>query len=240
MQLHASWFNDNFQIGPWFWRVNATVTSPRPLRYHAGSLPGLEVGILAEATEYLHGSKQDLQRMRSVYNTIRADIPKASQLFKLATTAAMEANVGPLGRRLCSTYSFGLAVLLGMASCLNYLLRDWDSKPIVQADARVFVDEIILLADRCASYQPYGVTFLPDYLKMVLASTPDSYRASEIESILVDYEKNFEGAVFVEEAFQIRRWLQRQAGARTGQGSISDVMEKHSVFSECASIEEEE
>jgi len=81
-------------------------------------------------------------------------------------------------------------------------------------DARGFVDEIILLADQCAPYRPYGASFLPDYLKMVLASTPDSYRDREIEDILVDYENDFEGAVFVEEAYQIRKWLQSQAQAR--------------------------
>lgn len=171
---------------------------------------------MAEATEYLHSCKQDLQRMRSLYNTLLADIPRASHLLKLSTIAAREADSGPLGRRLCSVYSFGLAVLLGLASCLNYLLRNWDSEPTILADARVFVDEIILLSEQCAPYRPYGVTFLPDYLKMVFASTPDSYRASEIEAILIDYQKDFEGAVFVEEAFQIRRWLQRQARARTG------------------------
>lgn len=216
MQLYTSWFNGSFEVGPWLWRVNATITSPRPLRYHAGSLPGLEVGTLAEATEYLYSSKWDLQRMRFVYNTLRADMPKASHLLKLSTIAATEANSGPLRWRLCSTYSFGLAVLLGFAACLNYSLRVWDSEATILADARAFVDEIILLADQCASYRPYGATFLPDYLKMVLASTPDSYRASEIEAILVDYEKDFEGAAFVEEAFQIRGWLRRQAQARTG------------------------
>lgn len=154
--------------------------------------------------------------MRSVYNILRADIPKASNLLKISTMAATEANSGPLGKRLCSTYSFGLAVLLGMASCLNYLLRNWDSEPTILADAQAFVDEIILLADQCASYRPYGAAFLPDFLKMVLASTPDSYRAGEIEAILVDHEKDFEGAVFVGEAFQIREWLQKQARARTG------------------------
>lgn len=153
--------------------------------------------------------------MRSVYNILRANMPKASNLLKLSTIAATKANSDPLGRRLCSTYSFGFAVLLGMASCLNYLLRNWDSEPTILVDARAFVDEIILLADQCVSYRPYGATFFPDYLKMVLASTPDSYRASEIDAILVDYEKDFEGAVFVEEAFQIRKWLQRQALART-------------------------
>lgn len=154
--------------------------------------------------------------MRSVYEILRADMPKASNLLKVSTIAATEANSGPLARRLCSTYSFGFAVLLGMASCLNYLLRKWDSEPTFLADARVFVDEIILLADQCASYRPYGATFLPDYLKMVLASTPDSYRAGEIEAILVDYEKDFEGAVFLEDAFRIRGWLQKQAQGRTG------------------------
>lgn len=154
--------------------------------------------------------------MRYLYNILRGDIPKAFHLLKLSTIAATGANSGPLGRRLCSTYSFGLAVLLGMASCLNYLLRNWDSDATILEDARVFVDEIILLAEQCVSYRPYGVTFLPDYLKMVLASTPDSYRASEIEAILIDYQKDFEGALFVEEAIHIRRWLQRQARARTG------------------------
>lgn len=76
------------------------------------------------------------------------------------------------------------------------------------------MDGIISFADHCGSYRPYGATFLPDYLKMALASTPDSYRASEIEAMLFSYEKDYEGTVFVEEAFQIRRWLQRQAQAR--------------------------
>lgn len=171
---------------------------------------------MAEATEYLHSSKQDLQSMRSVYNILRADMPKASNLLKLSTITATEANSSTLEKRLCSTYSFGFAVLLGMASCLNYFLRIWDSEPTILADARAFVDEIILLADQCASYRPYGATFLPDYLKMVLASTPDFYRARELEAILVDYEKDSEGAGFVVEAYQIHKWLQRQARGRTG------------------------
>lgn len=137
-------------------------------------------------------------------------MPKASRLLKLSTIAATEADNGNLNIRLCSTYSFGFAVLLGLASCLNFLLRSLDSEPQLLADARGFVDQIILLAHQCATYRPYGATFLPDYLKMVLAATPDSYRAIEIEAILVDFEKDFEGSVFVEEAFQIRTWLQSQ------------------------------
>lgn len=148
--------------------------------------------------------------MRSVYEVLRADVPKASHLLKSSITAAKEANPGPLGIRLCSTYSFGLAVLLGLASCLNFLLRNLDSEPHLLAGARQFVDDILSLADQCATYRPYGATFLPDYLKMVLASTPNSYRSNEIEAILVDYEKDFEGAVFVEESFRIRTWLQSQ------------------------------
>lgn len=142
-------------------------------------------------------------------------MPKAAHLLESSAKAAAEKNTGPLGIRLCSTYIFGNAVLLGLASCLNFLLRNFDRNPQLLTDAQVFTDGIISLADQYGSYRPYGVTFLPDYLKMALASTPDSYRASEIEAILVDYEKDFEGAVFVEEAFQIRRWLQRQARART-------------------------
>lgn len=146
--------------------------------------------------------------MRSIYDILRAEIPKASHLLRLSTIAATEANTGQLSIRLCTTYSFGFAVLLGLASCLNFLLRNLDSEPQILADAREFVNQIILLAGQCAAYRPHGATFLPDYLKMVLASTPSSYRAIEMEAILVDYEKDFEGAVFVEEAFEIRTWLQ--------------------------------
>lgn len=142
-------------------------------------------------------------------------MPKAAHLLESSTKAASEANTDPLGMRLCSTYIFGNAVLLGLASCLNFLLRSLDRSSELLTDAQVFTDRIISLADQCGSYRPYGATFLPDYLKMVLASTPHSYRANEIEAILFDYEKDFEGAVFVEEAFQIRRWLQRQARAET-------------------------
>lgn len=83
-------------------------------------------------------------------------------------------------------------------------------------DARGFVDRIILLADQCAFYRPYGAKFLPDYLKMALASTPDSYRASEVEALLADYEKDFEGAAFVQEACQIRKWLESQVRPTEG------------------------
>lgn len=216
MKLHTSWFSDNFHIGPWFWSVNATITSPRPLRYHAGSLLGLEVETLADATELLNNPRRDLQRLRSVYDILRADLPKASYLLKLSTAAATEENTDHLRVRLCSTYSFGVAVLLGLASCLNFLLRSVDDEPQILADARGFVDETILLADQCATYRPCGAAFLPDCLKMVLATTPESYRAAEVEAILVDYEKDFEGAVFVEVAFHIRRWLQRRAQTRKG------------------------
>lgn len=153
--------------------------------------------------------------MRSLYQTLRDEMPKAAYLLESSSKAAAEANTGPLRIRLCSTYIFGNAVLLGLASCLNFLLRSLDRDPQLLRDAQLFTDGIISLAYQCGSYRPCGVTFLPDYLKMALASTPDSYRASEIEAILVDYEKDFEGAVFVEEAFQIRTWLQRQARART-------------------------
>lgn len=142
-------------------------------------------------------------------------MPKAAHLLESSTKAAAEANTGPLGIRLSSTYIFGNAVLLGLASCLNFLLRNLDRSPQLLTDAQVLTDGIISLADQCDSFRPYGVAFLPDYLKMTLASTPESYRDSEIKAILVDYEKDFEGAVFVEEAFQIRRWLQTQAQART-------------------------
>lgn len=154
--------------------------------------------------------------MRRLYQTLQDEMPKAAHLLELSTRAAAEANTGPLGNRLCSTYIFGNAVLLGLASCLNFLLRSLDRSPQLLADAQVFTDGIISLADQCGSFRPYGVTFLPDYLKMALASTPESYRASEIEDILVDYEKDFEEAVFVEEACQIRQFLQRQARAKAG------------------------
>lgn len=153
--------------------------------------------------------------MRSLYQVLRDEMPKAAQLLESSSKDAAEANTGPLRIRLCSTYVFANAVLLGLASCLNFLLRSLDRDPQLVRDAQLFTDEIISLVDQCGSYRPYGVTFLPDYLKMALASAPDSYRASEIEAILVDYEKDFEGAVFVEEAFQISTWLQRQARART-------------------------
>lgn len=202
-------------MGPWFWSVNATITSPRPLRYHAGSLLGLEVETLAEATELLTNARRDPQRLRSVYDILQADLPKASYLLKLSTVAATDGNTDPLRIRLCSTYSFGVAVLLGLASCLNFLLRSVDNEPQILADARGFVDETILLADQCATYRPCGAAFLPDCLKMILATTPESYRVGEIQAILVDYEKDFEGAVFVEGALHIRKWLQRQAQAKT-------------------------
>lgn len=153
--------------------------------------------------------------MRYLYETLRDEMPKAAHLLESSAKAAAEENTGPFGIRLCSTYIFGNAVLLGLASCLSFLLRNLDRNPQLLTDAQVFTDGIISLADQYGSYRPYGVIFLPDYLKMALASTPDSYRASELEAILVDYEKDFEGAVFVEEAFQIRRWLQRQARGRT-------------------------
>lgn len=141
-------------------------------------------------------------------------MPKAAHLLESSTKAAAEANTGPLGIRLCSTYIFGNAVLFGLVSCLNFLLRSLDEEPQLLTDAQLFTDGIISLAEQCGGYRPYGTTFLPDYLKMAWASTPDSYRAREIEAILFSYEKDFEGAVFVEEAFHIRRWLQRQAQAR--------------------------
>lgn len=152
--------------------------------------------------------------MRIIYVILRSDIPKASHLLSTSSMAATKTNADPSAMRLCSTYSLAFAVLLGLASSLNYLLRNLETESQLLIDARGFVDKIILLADQCAFYRPHGAKFLPDYLKMVLASTPDSYRASEIEALLVDYEKDFEGAAFVEEACQIRKWLESQARAR--------------------------
>lgn len=215
-QLHTSWFNSHFQLGPWFWTVSASLTSPRPKRYQPGSFVDLEVGTLAEVTEYLHNPKLDLQRMQSLYCILRSNMPGASHLLSKATIAARSTSSDFLGMRICHEYSLALAVLLRLASCMNYLIRHLESEAELFMDARGFVDKIILLAEQCASYRPYGASFLPDYLKMMLASTPDSYRASEIEAILVDYEKDFEGACFVEEAFQIRKWLRSQAQAREG------------------------
>lgn len=214
-QLHTSWFNKHFQLGPWFWTVNASLTSPRPLRYQPGSFVDLKIGTLAEVTEYLHNPKLDLQRMRSLYYILRSNIPSASRLLSQATIAARSTSGDFLGMRICYEYSLALAVLLGLASCMNYILRNLDSEAeLLMIDARGFVDDIISLAQQCASYRPYGATFLPDYLKMVLASTPDSYRVIELEAILIDHGKDFEGAFFLEEAFQIREWLESQVQAR--------------------------
>ncbi len=162
--------------------------------------------------------------MRCAYNLIRSEIPRLQELLALSTMATMAPNANLAAIKLCSGYQFAYALMLGVASVLNYIIRIFDRDSSLAVDAHELIDESISLAHQCASRQLTGAMIVPDYLKTVWASTTDSYRSSEIEAILFDYKNtDLKEGAFMEEALEVKGRLQRTAMAQSRAETVQEA-----------------
>ncbi|KAI1859832.1 hypothetical protein JX265_010281 [Neoarthrinium moseri] len=209
LAVYASWLNPNFQLGQWFWDACRTVDSPRPVRYHQGSFLCLEVGTMAEVTHYLSDPERYLAGLECVYRLFQVEKPQVRHLLALSTMSALSPTATPMDTKVCASYRFAYTIMLGLGSILNYFIRIFDSNPILLEESHHIIDESIWVAHEYSQLRPYGATFVPDYLKMVWASITDFHRSTEIEAILIDYQNDFEGAAYLEEALAIKQRLQR-------------------------------
>ncbi|KAM5379348.1 hypothetical protein ACJZ2D_004046 [Fusarium nematophilum] len=230
----ASFLNPRFTIDQWFWDACKTCASPRPVRYHQGSFLSLEAATLAEASLYVRRPRRHLYQIKRIYDIIQSDRPRVRHFVTLSTLAARSPGATSMTRKVCTSYRFAHGTLLGLGSILNHILRIFSSDPSLVEESHEYVDESIVLANECADVRPFGAAFVDDYLKMVLASISDSYRVDEVEAILVDYQKDVEGAEYLEEAMETRRRLQRlakgEARARTKETDKKEEVKEDDIY----------
>ncbi|KAF4988689.1 hypothetical protein FDECE_14962 [Fusarium decemcellulare] len=211
----ANILNPKFELGRWFWDACKVSSTPRPARYQQGTFLSLESSTLAEASFFMRSPRKHLYQIQCMYNLVRAEKPKVRQCLVLATMATMLPTATPMAMRVCGSYRFAYSTMIALGSMLNHVLRIFYDDPDLLAESHDYVDEAISLTDQCASSRPHGASFIPDFLKMVWATITDSYRSTEIEVILWDYQHDVEGADYLEEALTLKRRLYRLAKRET-------------------------
>jgi hypothetical protein len=148
----------------------------------------------------------DLIEVQAMYRQLQSENIKMAALVKKAHKLSSSDST----RNIQVRVQMGYALLVAITLLYNAVLHNFDSTSKLQLDkeSTVFVDEAILLAKQAAKYRPLGSSSMPLCLVVAWAvSDCDAIRCSEVESILEDYQVDFDGGWWLESAQMLRTQL---------------------------------
>ncbi|KAF4459157.1 nadh oxidase [Fusarium albosuccineum] len=196
-----SMVNPRVKLGRWFWeaiRACKGVSSQPYVDRQGERLPSSDVGIHATASLCLRAPDRHLEQLRDIYKLILQDRPMVHQIIMQWTAAANMDSMLRMSSKF--GYRFGYGLLISLGPRINRCLRRFDSNPVLVTESYEFCDQAIEVGRRCLGLRPFGSGFVPTYLKSVWASTPNQYRFDELRELMEEYEKDFQGVSYVEQA----------------------------------------
>ncbi|KAI8714163.1 hypothetical protein NCS52_01135700 [Fusarium sp. LHS14.1] len=210
----ATWesmVNPRVKLGPWFWEALRACNHLHPHVRHQDDVPSSEVEIHATASLCLREPEKHLARLREIYKLIQQDKHKVHHIIEQWTA---ETDMDTMLRVSSQFgYRFGYGLLLSLGPRINRCLRRFDKDPALVIESYEFCDQAIAIGRQCLRILPFGAGFVPTYLKSVWASTPDAYRYSELEGLMGEYEKDFRGVGYIQQAEWIRTQFDILEGA---------------------------
>ncbi|KAM5349176.1 hypothetical protein ACJ41O_008999 [Fusarium nematophilum] len=202
----VSYTNPNIHLGPWFWQLLNLYGTTRPLKFGDGkSFLSLELATLAEISCFLRAPQKHLYQIRCAYNIMQLEYPILYEAAEDARIAASKPSATYFKKRISFRFQTAYGILLAVGCALNRVLRVFDDDPDLIKDWKGYCDEIILLAEAAASNRPVAASSMASPLALAWATMADAYRASEIEVLLMEYQKDFRGASYFGEARQAQR-----------------------------------
>ncbi|KAJ3529561.1 hypothetical protein NM208_g9701 [Fusarium decemcellulare] len=199
----------DIQVGPWLWDALSNLNDNlRPIKYHTGiTFMTVQVGTLAEAAFYLREPQKYLYQLLCMYKLLQLERPTIRGFIQHALMLARTPSAPQNSWTVFCSYGTSYGAIVALGSILNRVLDIFDSSPSYTADAHDFTDEAILLTSYFSTIRPLGAAGVPECLKPVWAANTDLYRISELEALILDYEKDFEGADYLKEASDMKQRL---------------------------------
>jgi hypothetical protein len=203
--------NPRVKLGPWFWEALRACNRLRPHVCRQEDLPSSEVGVHATASLYLRQPEQHLDQLKDIYSLIQKDKPKIRRIIERWTKATDIDTMLRVSSQF--GYRFGYGLLLSLGPRINRCLRRFDKDPTLVIESYELCDQAIAIGRQCLRVRPFGAGFVPTYLKSVWASTPDDYQYPELQKLMEEFEKDFQGVGYVEQAEWIRTQFDTMEGA---------------------------
>ncbi|RSL57009.1 hypothetical protein CEP53_006614 [Fusarium sp. AF-6] len=205
-----SMVNPRVKLGPWFWEALRSCSHLRPYARRQEDLPSSEVGVHAVASLYLREPERYLDQLKDIYSLIQKDQLKIRRVIEQWTKATDIDTMLRVSSQF--GYRFGYGLMLSLGPRINRCLRRFDKDPALVLESYEFCDQAIVLGRQCLGVRPFGAGFVPTYLKSVWASTPDEYRYPELQTLMEEFEKDFQGVGYVEQAEWIRTQFDTMEG----------------------------
>jgi hypothetical protein len=205
-QVLESFTNPNVQIGPWFWQAFSSLSdSARPLKSGGGmSFSSLDIATMGEVASFIRDPDKYLYQIRSTYALLQVEQPRLVQAVEAAVAKARELGSTSQQRRLGIRFHTAKAAMLTMGVVLNRIIRFYDDDPILNEEAKRYIDDIIILGQEASSNRPIAAAAIATPLTMALA-VMDDYRYSEVEVLLLEYQTDFLGLHYFADVEMIKQ-----------------------------------
>jgi hypothetical protein len=157
-------------------------------------------------SKLLQHPDDDFFETQATYRQLRSDRIKMSALLLKVSKLSPTDEARNIQVRIQSGYALLLAITLLFNSVLRTLDSTFDLGLVMET--AFFVDEAISVAKQAARHRPLGSSSLPLCLVVAWAvSDDDEWRSAQVESILAEYQLDFDVTKWLESAQQLRKQL---------------------------------
>ncbi|KAM5341529.1 hypothetical protein ACJ41O_014560 [Fusarium nematophilum] len=209
--ISESFINPKVELGPWFWDlVSKDLLSSRPYcHHHQGKLISLELGTSAELSVYLRQPERYLDQIKCIHEVFRLERPRLRHVVEECSAVVLSPTTSHSTKKAYLSYWTAYGGMLATGLVTARVLHAFRADSSCVEEVHDLCDDAILMAQRWDSFRPCAASWVPELLKIAWAAVANSYRRKEVEELIVEYEKDMEGANFLEQARDIRDRLDR-------------------------------
>lgn len=193
--MEEAFTNPTAEIDPVFWKVLDHIEGMHPVINPM--FTSISARTIAEVAWFIRTPVENLDRIRYTYDLTLHEATPVRQVFLSGKAAAQEKGASFALKKDALRWQTKYSVLVGISCILNRVLRAFDPDPTLLLEARDICDEGIWLARDTLDLRPLASSHMPIVLVPCLASTTESYRAAELEDLLMDYQADFYGADYM-------------------------------------------
>ncbi|KAF4978243.1 hypothetical protein FZEAL_5348 [Fusarium zealandicum] len=206
IDVSATRFCYQKRVHAWFWQLLNTHSTTRPLKSGDGkSFLTLEIATIAEVSYFLRAPDKYVYQIRCTYSLMQSEYPILGRAVQDAVQAAAEPDASAAKKRMATRFRTAYAVLLAVACMLNRVIRSYDKDdPSLITAAEELCDEIISLSVQSFKSRPLAASSMPMPLIVAWASIGQTYRTSEVEALLMEYQNDFPGLNYFDQALRVK------------------------------------
>lgn len=215
-------FNPSIKIQPWIQKL-AELSKPSTLDKKLAADRGitfqcLEVDKLGMVPELIHNPWENIDRIRSLYEMIRADYPGVKHFSEKVLEPAC---VGPPMSlplklvRAVTQYHAAQCLMLAIGMVMNGFLRILNpSDYLLVEECYRFCADSITLAERAKARRPLAAGHIPMSIIAAWLSSDDTAQQAQLRCLISEYEDDYAMTQLVKQATYLKQVIPRGVASR--------------------------